>query len=112
MLGNKDVAAIISVKDLEKGRKFYEDTLGLTFSEQQGPDHLIFKSGNSRIVVYRSDYAGTNQSTAAGWFVGNDLDSIVAGLKAKGVVFEQYDIPGMTREGDIHILEGSREVWF
>ena len=62
--------------------------------------------------VYRSDFAGTNKATAATWAVGDQLDAIVGALRDKGVSFEHYDIPGTTREGDIHVLgDEGRGVW-
>ena len=60
---------------------------------------VVFKSGKSTLNVYRSQYAGTNKATAAMWEVGEDVDNIVRELKAKGVQFEHYDLPGMKREG-------------
>ena len=103
MLGNKDAAATIAVKNLEKAKKFYEDTLGLTQVGAEGEEVIIFKSGNSIVNVYQSQYAGTNKATAVTWVVGQDLEGVVQQLKAKGVAFEHYDMPGVTREGDVHV---------
>jgi hypothetical protein len=64
------------------------------------------------LLVYRSDYAGTNQATAATWAVGDELDSVMDDLRSKGVSFEHYDLPGTTREGDVHILGDMRGAWF
>ena len=52
--------------------------------------------------MYRSDYAGTNKATAVTWTVDNVKEE-VADLKSKGVVFEHYDMPGMTRDGDVYV---------
>ena len=112
MLNNKDAVATIAVKDLEAAGKFYKDTLGLAQVGAENEHVLIFKSGNTLINVYRSQYAGTNQATSMTWAVGEELESIVQQLKAKGVQFEHYEMPGITREGDIH-LGGNRKVaWF
>jgi catechol 2,3-dioxygenase-like lactoylglutathione lyase family enzyme len=112
MLGNKDLVATIAVKDLETARKFYEGALGLAAIDAEGEEVIVFKSGRSTLNVYRSQYAGTNQATAVTWLVGDDLKSVVRALKAKGVVFEHYDLPQMKREGDIHIAGGIRTAWF
>jgi catechol 2,3-dioxygenase-like lactoylglutathione lyase family enzyme len=112
MLGNKDLVATIAVKDLETARKFYEGTLGLAPIDTEGEEVIVFKSGRSTLNVYRSQYAGTNQATAVTWLVGDDLESIVRALKAKGVVFEHYDLPQMKREGDIHIAGDMKTAWF
>ena len=93
-----------------KSKSFYEETLGLEpLMEQE--DSAVYQSGNSKVLVYRSDYAGTNKATAATWAVGTQLDSIVDALRGKGVSFEHYDLPGTTRDGDIHSMGGMRGVW-
>src|SRR5688572_8452951 len=112
MLGDNDVAATIAVKDMATAKRFYEGTLGLKPGEMESPDGILYKSGNSMVLVYPSAYAGTNQATAASWMV-NDLEEVVKDLKAKGVSFEQYDnLPGTTREGDIHMMGDMKAVWF
>ena len=112
MLGDKDAAANIAVKNLETAKKFYEDTLGLTQMGAEGQEVIVFKSGNSTVNVYRSQYAGTNQATALTWMVGKDIEGVVQQLKAKGIIFEHYDMPGVTREGDVHIAGDTKVAWF
>jgi catechol-2,3-dioxygenase len=112
MLGNKDAAANIAVKNLETARKFYEDILGLTQLDAEGQELIVFKSGKSTINVYRSQYAGTNRATAVTWVVGGEMEGVVQQLKAKGVAFEHYDMPEMTREGDIHVAGSMKVAWF
>jgi catechol 2,3-dioxygenase-like lactoylglutathione lyase family enzyme len=112
MLGDKDAAANIAVKNLERARKFYEDTLGLTQIGSEGQEVIIFKSGNSVINVYKSQYAGTNKATAMTWIVGQDVEGFVQELKAKGIAFEHYDMPGVTRNGDVHVADDMKVAWF
>ena len=112
MLGNKDAAANIAVKNLETAKKFYEDILGLTQVGAEGQELIVFKSGNSTINVYRSQYAGTNKATAVTWVVGGEMEGVVQQLKTKGVAFEHYDMPDMTREGDIHVAGTMKVAWF
>ena len=111
MLGDRDAAANIAVRNLEVAGKFYQDTLGLTPVGAEGQEAIVFKSGKSRLNVYRSQYAGTNQATAVTWVV-EDVDNVVRALKAKGVRFEHYDMPGLTREGDVHVAGDLRTAWF
>lgn len=112
MLKNTDAIATVGVRDLAAAREFYGNVLGL---EEAGnadcPDVLTFRSGNSRIFVYKSDYAGTNQATSITWDVGDNIGEIVAALKAKGARFEHYDMEGMRLEGDIHVGGGMRTAW-
>lgn len=112
MLGNKDAVANIAVKNLETAKKFYEDILGLTQVDAEGQELIVFKSGNSTINVYRSQYAGTNKATAVTWVVGGEMEGVVQQLKAKGVAFEHYDMPDMIREGDIHVAGTMKVAWF
>ena len=111
MLGSKDAIATIAVKDIEVARKFYEGKLGLKQMPSQEPGVLSYKSGNSTVLVYESRYAGTNKATAATW-ASEDLKGVVQGLKAKGVAFEHYDLPGTKREGDVHVSGKTRVAWF
>jgi catechol 2,3-dioxygenase-like lactoylglutathione lyase family enzyme len=111
MVGDKDAAATLAVSDLQRAREFYEKTLGLSPVQEQ-PGGILYKSGNSVVLVYPSEYAGTNQATAASWAVGDDFDAIVDELRSKGVSFEHYDdLPDTTREGDVHIADTFRAVW-
>jgi catechol 2,3-dioxygenase-like lactoylglutathione lyase family enzyme len=111
MLGEKDAVATIAVKNLQTARKFYEGTLGLTPIDAEGDEVIVFKSGRSEVNVYRSKYAGTNQATAVTWIVGDSFDGIVQALQAKRVAFEHYDLPGMTRHGDVHVAGDMRVAW-
>jgi catechol 2,3-dioxygenase-like lactoylglutathione lyase family enzyme len=114
MLGAKNVAASLAVKDLDVATKFYEETLGLTRVDGDSADEeaILYRSGNSAVLVYRSQFAGTNEATAASWSVGDDLDAIVADLKSKGVTFEHYEMPETTLEGDVHVMGELRVAWF
>ena len=76
MLGSKNAGATLAVSDLQRARDYYENMLGLE-PLQEDPGSILYKSGNSVLLVYASEYAGTNQATAATWAVGDDLDAIV-----------------------------------
>ena len=112
MLGSKDAAATLAVSDFDRARDFYENTLGLSvLSDMDGA--VLYRSGGSVVLVYPSEFAGTNKATAASWAVGDDFDAIVDDLRSKGVSFERYDdLPGTTRDGDIHVMGDLRAVWF
>ena len=112
MLGNHEVGATLPVRDLDAARTFYEGTLGLKPAMDQSPEAVVYASGRSMVLVYRSDYAGTNEATAATWAVGDELDSVIDDLRSKGVSFEHYDLPETTREGDVHVMGDTRGAWF
>jgi catechol 2,3-dioxygenase-like lactoylglutathione lyase family enzyme len=110
MLSDKNAVATVAVKNLEGARKFYEQTLGLT-KLMENTQVLAFKSGSSTLFVYRSQYAGTNQATAVTW-VTDEVEDIVKALKSRGVIFEHYDLPNVTRQGDLHIAGSMKTAWF
>jgi catechol 2,3-dioxygenase-like lactoylglutathione lyase family enzyme len=109
MLKDKDSAAIVAVTDVAKARQFYEQTLGLQLIRGD-EDVLEFATGKTSLVVYVSDFAGTNKANAVVWGVGEEIEQIVADLAAKGVTFEHYE--GMDLRGDIHHAGDFRMVWF
>lgn len=111
MLAGKVVMATVAVRDLTRARPFYEDVLGLKLVADQDSEALTFESADSRILVYRSEYAGTNKATAATWIVGQDIDKVVQSLREKGARFEHYDMPGTTRKGDVHVAGDLRVAW-
>ena len=74
---------------------------------------MTYQVGPSFLLVYPSEYAGTNRATGATWAVGDDFEAVIEDLREKGVTFEQYDLPGRTtREGDIHVMGEMRAAWF
>jgi len=112
MLADSEAIATIAVKDLTVARKFYEETLGLELARATGSEALTFKTGRSELIVYRSQYAGSNKATAVNWRVGDEIEAIARALAAKGVVFEHYDLPGLTQKGDVHAFGEFRSAWF
>ena len=111
MLGDKDAAANLAVKDLAAAQKFYTETLGLSEASREGDELITFRSGRTTINVYRSAYAGTNKATAVTWEV-DDIDAAVRELRGKGVAFEHYDMPGLALDGDVHVGHGMKVAWF
>ncbi len=111
MLADMDATATVGVRDMAAAREFYGNVLGLKPVESEGADMALYRSGNTRVFVYRSEYAGTNQATAITWDVGDKFDDIVAALQSKGARFEHYDMDGMERDGDIHLAGKMKIVW-
>ncbi|HEY0626960.1 MAG TPA: VOC family protein [Allosphingosinicella sp.] len=111
MLKDHDSSAIIAVSDLARARAFYGEVLGLELDEQGAEEGvLVYRTGATRLVVYHSEYFGTNRANAVVWGVGEDLDAIVAALEAKGATFEHY--PGIGRlEGNVHVAGDAKLVW-
>lgn len=111
-LGSLDASATVAVKDIGRARDFYEGTLGLPVIAAEGDEVVVYQTGKSALMIYVSQFAGTNRATAVTWVTGDDLESLVQGLRHKGVQFEHYDLPGMTVSGDIHESGDVRAAWF
>ena len=112
MLKDRDAVATVAVKDLETAKRFYRDTLGLQPAAEDDPEFASYRTGHSNLMVYRSQYAGTNRATAVTWPVGDEVEDIVRTLKAKGVAFEHYDLPDTTLKGDVHVTGDHKAAWF
>ena len=119
LLATHNAATNIAVRDIEVSRRFYAETLGLPFVRQDGDQVLVFRSGDSLLYVYKTDFAGTNQATTLTWSIDPaqpaEFDAIVTALQSKEVAFLHYpDLPNLTLKGDVHIAQSGnlRVVWF
>jgi catechol 2,3-dioxygenase-like lactoylglutathione lyase family enzyme len=112
MLGDTDITTLVAVKDLDEAMAFYEEKLQLVRTDESA-GWAQYRSGTSALIVYQSEFAGTNRATTAAWTV-NDVEETVRELKANGVSsFQQYDdLPGTTRDGDIHSGGAVKMAWF
>ena len=83
MIGKSDPTPMIAVKDVGRAKAFYGDTLGLEAVDSMGDEMVMMKSGETRLSVYRSEFAGTNKATAL-TFPVDDIAAEVRDLKGKG----------------------------
>ena len=113
MLSSSRVEANIPAADLKRARAFYADTLGLTPTREIEGDMLAYRTdGGTNFNLYETTFAGQAGHTIAQWHV-DDIESEVHDLKAKGVTFEVYDMPGVQWDGEIASIEGlGRAAWF
>jgi catechol 2,3-dioxygenase-like lactoylglutathione lyase family enzyme len=112
MLNDYPVYATIATADMARARTFYEGTLGFSADMEDDTGGVFFGSGETRFLLYASEFAGGPPQTVATWVV-DDLEVTVDELAAKGVTFEQYDLPGLkTDERGIAELGPFRGAWF
>jgi catechol 2,3-dioxygenase-like lactoylglutathione lyase family enzyme len=114
MLRDAPVAAILPAVDIERTKEFYSEKLGLRPAGIPVPDDgAAFVAGDrTMLYLYEREKATKADHTVAGWLV-EDLEEAVAELRGKGVVFEQYDMPGLkTDERGIAESGKAKSAWF
>ena len=113
MLDSASVTANIPAADLERARAFYADKLGLTPSQQMEGIMLLYRTAaGSTFSVYQTEFAGQAGHTIAQWHV-TDVEATVRDLRAKGVAFEHYDMPGVEWDNDVASMGGmGKAAWF
>lgn len=113
MLSSFPVAPTIPVTDLARAKEFYEGKLGLTV-DKENADGISFKAGNgTSLYIYKRGPSKADHTLAS--FQVDDAEAMVDELTAKGIVFEQYDFPGLkTNEKGIAEMsgEGEKGAWF
>jgi predicted enzyme related to lactoylglutathione lyase len=111
MLKNAPIVPYIPVTELPRARKFYEEKVGLKPKEEYAGG-VIYECGDgSWVFMYPSPGAGTSKASQAFWSV-DDVAAEVAELKARGVVFEEYDMPGIKTVNSIATGGGAKTAWF
>jgi catechol 2,3-dioxygenase-like lactoylglutathione lyase family enzyme len=110
MLGEFGIGVTLPAADLERARAWYEQKLGL-IPMHEWAGGLRYRSGSSFFDIYPTSLAGTAKNTAAGWDV-DDVARVVEELRSRGVVFEEYDFPGLKTVNGIAEMDGERAAWF
>ena len=106
------VQALLAVSDLDRAKRFYEDRLGLVPGEAEQEAVRYPCADGTEIGIYLSpENAGKSPATLAGWVV-DDLDQTMDELASRGVVFEQYDQPGIkTDDRGVFAAGRFRAAW-
>jgi catechol 2,3-dioxygenase-like lactoylglutathione lyase family enzyme len=118
MLKARSVATRLPAQDLNRARAFYADKLGLEPSEER-PGGLLYRCGASEFGLFASAGVSPGTFTQMGWTV-DDIEATVAELRKRGVIFEEYDLPGLTTVDGIAEIDGNypskgsgeRAAWF
>lgn len=113
MLKDSAVMAVLAAKDINRAKEFYRDKLGLESSEAMEEYSLLYRCGNgTSFLIYQTDNAGSAKNTQMGWGA-EDVEREVEELRSRGVVFEEYDMPGLKTENGIATMEGmGKGAWF
>jgi predicted enzyme related to lactoylglutathione lyase len=110
MLRNAPIRAYIPASNITRARRFYEEIVGLQPKEEYAGG-VIYECGGAGVFMYPTPSAGTSKASQAFWQV-HDVEAEVAELKARGVKFEEYDMPGVTMKNSIATAGGAKTAWF
>jgi len=111
MLRRRPMLPTIPARDLARARAWYADKLGITTHDDE-PEALLYQSGGDRLfLLFFSSAAGTAQHQLAAWVV-EDLEAEVAQLRRRGVVFEEYDSPGLRTVDGVATTPAGKAAWF
>jgi len=111
MLQDSPMFAYIPAKDVSRARKFYEEKLGFRPRREEGGGVVYEFRDHTACFLYPTPNAGTSRASQAFWQV-DDVAREVTELKARGVKFEEYDMPGMKTENSIATAGGAKAAWF
>jgi predicted enzyme related to lactoylglutathione lyase len=111
MFANSPIYPSLPAADLERAKRFYAEKLGLT-PESESPEGLWYRCGkDTRFSLFPSQGEASGTHTQAIWLV-EDVESEVAALKARGIVFEEYDVPSLSTVNSIATIGPNKGAWF
>ena len=110
MLKDATMHAYLPASNVARARKLYEGVLGLTAKEEYAGG-VVYECGGATAFLYSTPNAGTSKASQAFWTVP-DVEKEVADLKARGVTFEEYDMPGLPMQNSIVTGGGAKTAWF
>ena len=111
MLTDHPIDVVLLATDLVAAKDFYANKIGLAVLNES-PEAITFKcGGDSQLVVTKSTTGTADEQTQASWRV-SDVESEVAGLRARGVKIEEYDSPGLKTVDGIADLGFAFMAWF
>lgn len=111
MLHDFPMYAYIPARDLARARQFYETKVGLVPKQERNGGVVYEFAGGTACFLYLTPNAGTSRASQAFWSV-KDVDGLIRKLKARGVVFEDYDLPGERSAEGAVTDGGAKAAWF
>ena len=112
MFKDSNIMAVLPAKDINRAKDFYRDKLGIEPSESMEEGSVMYNCGQgTRFLVYQTENAGTAKNTQLGWETDN-LEAEMEELRGRGVVFEEYDFPGLKTENGVATASWGKAAWF
>jgi catechol 2,3-dioxygenase-like lactoylglutathione lyase family enzyme len=107
----KELHTVLPAADLQRARTFYHDKLGMDPQDEVDGVLVYRPDSGARFELYETANAGTAQNTQMGWMT-DDLDSEMATMREHGIVFEEFDVPGMKTVDGVATGDALRSAWF
>jgi catechol 2,3-dioxygenase-like lactoylglutathione lyase family enzyme len=112
MLANAPVTTILPVIDLNRARDFYERKLGMRPAGMRPDGKFVYNCAGGAILALFPKPSGTKADHTAVSFQVPDIDAAIRDLKRSGVVFEDYDLPGLKTVDHVCVLGAEKAAWF
>jgi catechol 2,3-dioxygenase-like lactoylglutathione lyase family enzyme len=112
MLTDAPVTTILPVKDMNRARAFYETKLGLKPVGLKPDGKFVYACGGGALVALFPKEGGTKADHTAISFQVGDIATVVDALEARGVLFEDYDLPGLKTVDHVCVLGSEKAAWF
>jgi predicted enzyme related to lactoylglutathione lyase len=112
-LKNAAIVAALPITDMERAKRFYGETLELDLceeSEERG--ELLYEAGNGTHVLVYQRPTPTQADHTAMAFIVDDLEATMDQLRNKGIMFEEYDMPGLKTVDGVATVDGEKGAWF
>jgi catechol 2,3-dioxygenase-like lactoylglutathione lyase family enzyme len=105
------VSCILPVKDMARARRFYEDGLGLAPAGAKPDGKFVYRVGATEVALFpRAE--GTKATHTALSFRVADIAAAIRELESRGVVFADYDLPGLKTVEHVCVLGAEKAAWF
>lgn len=105
------VTVMLPVKDLGRARRFYGEALALGAGEERPDGKVVYRCGGTEVALFPRD-GGTKAEHTAVSFRVEDIRAAIDELESRGVVFADYDLPGLRTVGHVCELGSEKAAWF
>lgn len=112
MLATAPITTMLPVIDMARARDFYENKLGFVPGGEKPDGKFTYNGAGGSTLALFPKPEGTKAEHTAVSFQVRDIEAAVTALEAKGVVFEDYDFPGLKTVNHVCVLGAEKAAWF
>ncbi len=111
MLANHHFTTMLPVTDVARARRFYEEKLGLSPLRILPDGEVVYESDGGMFALYPRPTPPKADHTALTFEVSS-IDLEMRDLRERGVLFEEYDLPGIRTRNGVALIGGEKAAWF